>query len=347
MKKMLLYAFFITFSLLVYNKSQAQDPQFTQFYATPVYINPGFTGAIEGGRANMIMRDQWSSLPNSFMSFSGSVDLNLRPFSSGVGVIATMDQAGTANLTTSEIGILYSYEIKINRDWAIRPGIQFGWVSRTLDFDKLVFPDQLNLDGKSGIASAENFRNDLSTNYFNFATGAVLYTKGFFFGVSGHNINEPNQSFIEKGSYHSFRYSVQTGYKFEIRKHLHEDKKTTLFPALLYKAQDKFDQLDIGVNLNHSPVVIGLWYRGLPIKNPRNDYINNDAVAFMAGVNYQNWWFGYSYDVTISGLAGNTGGSHEISASYEWSLDEIYRTIKRKKKIHHRRQPLVCPKFLR
>jgi hypothetical protein len=102
--------------------------------------------------------------------------------------------------------------------------------------------------------------------------------------------------------------------------------------AFLFKHQDIFNQLDIGVYWYKAPLMLGIWYRGLPIisKDPRGD-----AMAFLVGYKMDGIRVGYSYDFTISNLVSSTGGSHEISVVYEFSSS-------RKKK---KRQMVPCPEF--
>lgn len=61
------------------------------------------------------------------------------------------------------------------------------------------------------------------------------------------------------------------------------------------------------------PFVAGLWYR------------NSDAVIAVVGIQNNNFKFGYSYDVTISKLAGNTAGSHEISLQIQFECKKRVR----------------------
>ena len=79
-----------------------------------------------------------------------------------------------------------------------------------------------------------------------------------------------------------------------------------------------------------SPLVLGVWYRGLPTKN---NLPNNEAVIGLVGVSLENGLdIGYSYDVTISKLGlKNSGGAHEISLTYTflWG-DEKSRNQKSK-----------------
>ncbi|HRN35560.1 MAG TPA: type IX secretion system membrane protein PorP/SprF, partial [Flavobacteriales bacterium] len=70
----------------------------------------------------------------------------------------------------------------------------------------------------------------------------------------------------------------------------------------------------------------------------RPGYQNNDAIALLAGFKAGDWRFGYSYDITISRLAINSGGAHEITAVYEFA-------DKRKKRSMARRRVVPCAKF--
>lgn len=81
---------------------------------------------------------------------------------------------------------------------------------------------------------------------------------------------------------------------------------------------------------------IGIWYRGIPLlKAYQPGYSNNDAVTLLLGLTTDKFNFGYSYDLTISRLANNTGGAHEICMSYHF--------CKKKKKKYKLIVP--CPRF--
>jgi hypothetical protein len=100
--------------------------------------------------------------------------------------------------------------------------------------------------------------------------------------------------------------------------------------AYLFKLQGDYKQLDIGLYWYKTPMVFGLYYRGLPFLTSER----GDAVAFLAGIKAYQLSFGYSYDFTISNLINSTGGSHELSLIFEFQT-------KKKKKYH----ALPCPEF--
>jgi hypothetical protein len=53
-------------------------------------------------------------------------------------------------------------------------------------------------------------------------------------------------------------------------------------------------------------------------------------VIMLIGIQNDNFKFGYSYDITVSKLAGNTGGAHELSVQLQFECKarrKKYRTI--------------------
>lgn len=63
--------------LFLIPKANAQDKHFTQFYASPLTLNPALTGAMDGSyRIGAIYRDQWRQvLDNPIKTFSMAADL--------------------------------------------------------------------------------------------------------------------------------------------------------------------------------------------------------------------------------------------------------------------------------
>ena len=72
--------------------ASAQDPQFTQFYANPLYLNPAFAGSHGCPRFATNYRNEWPSLSGNYVTYSVSYDQYFKTISGGIGVIATHDQ---------------------------------------------------------------------------------------------------------------------------------------------------------------------------------------------------------------------------------------------------------------
>ena len=93
----------------VFTGLQAQDPQYSQFYAAPLYLNPAFAGSALGTRATLNYRNQWPSLEASFVTYSDSVDHYFPNMKSGVGLIITNDEQGFGKFRNTDIGAQYAY----------------------------------------------------------------------------------------------------------------------------------------------------------------------------------------------------------------------------------------------
>lgn len=327
-------------ALLSSNFVSAQEPQFSQFYAASMSLNPAFTGNTLAGRVTAIYRNQWPKIPKGFVSYAFSYDHNIQELNSGVGLMVVHDKAGSGGLRFTNIAGLYSYNIKLSRHVAIRPGMKFSWTIRDYDLSGLVFNDQIVRNGASQTIES-NLGEPIS--YFDLGTGVILYSRKYWAGISFDHLNRPNQSLMGGMSELPVKASVHGGYNIPIDKDLRKKTITSVTVAANYKAQGKWDQLDIGAYYNRNPMVFGLWYRGIPlIKAYKPGYGNHDALIFLVGYRKDNLRIGYSHDVTISRLAGHTGGSHEISLTLEFPGSGKNT---RKSKWVGRKSIIPCTKF--
>jgi type IX secretion system PorP/SprF family membrane protein len=330
-----LKAVFLLGALSIYVVSSAQDMQFTQFNAAPLYLNPAFTGSTIEHRVSTSYRNQWAGIPGGYTNYVLSYDYNMAEYNSGLGFLFAREQAGTGNLGNTEAAFLYSYHFRVNKSIFIQPGIKFNYVSRGVDFQKLIFNDQL---ANGGGLSSDDIELS-STSYLDVTSGVLLYSEKYWFGMAFNHMNQPNQSLTNNESPLYFKFSAHGGYKYELEG---GDKRSTtryLNLAFQYKSQQKFDQLDLGVYYSHNPLVFGIWYRGIPLFKSYEGVINNDAIALLVGyvIKEANLSIGYSYDATISRLASNSAGSHEISL--------IYEIASKKQKRKRRRDFVPCAKF--
>ena len=328
---------FILFLLIALNlNSFGQDAQFTQFYANPIYLSPSFAGSTSGTRAVLNFRDQWPSIPGAFVTYSVSIDHFLPRYNSGLGIQILRDRAGSGQLGLTTISGNYSYLIKANRRWNVRPGLMLNYNIRSIDFDKLVFNDQMDIDGNSPTSIETPSLEKI--HYPDAGFSMMAYNRMYWGGFMIDHIFTPNQSLIDGVSRIPVKFRLYGGRKFVVANSKRYNEETIKF-AFSYKAQGKFDQLDLGAYWSREPFIFGIWYRGIPLlKQYAKGYINNDAIAILVGYKYKDLIFGYSYDITISRIFANTGGAHEISLIFEFNQDQ---------KVRRKRKAVIvpCPKF--
>ncbi|MEM6524960.1 MAG: type IX secretion system membrane protein PorP/SprF [Bacteroidota bacterium] len=325
----------------------AQDPQFSQFYNAPLYLNPGFTGITPQQRLVVNHRLQWPNLPQTFATYAVSYEMFVGELNSGFGLMATTDQMGSGGWRTTNIGFLYSYKVRLNQDWVFSPGIYFGYGWQGIDQSKLLLGDEL-ANNQNGSNDGTVFRID-NEQYFDFGSGAILYNRNVWIGLSAYHINTPNTSLIGGESRLPIRYNLHGGMRIPLYSGPRTISRVSyLTPSFVYRRQgDTFSQFDVGLQYHIDPIGIGVWYRGVPIPRPfqlldtEEDRVKQDALIFILSLQFNGFQVGYSYDFTISDLETRVGGAHEISLIYEFSVKPFRRGVKRRNKL------IPCPTFNR
>ncbi|HNQ12162.1 MAG TPA: type IX secretion system membrane protein PorP/SprF [Bacteroidia bacterium] len=330
MKKLLT----ILFTAIVL-QSNAQDPEFTQFYANPLYLNPAFAGSVRCPRVALNYRNQWPALAKTYITYSASYDQYFDAISGGLGLIVLNDKAGEGTITTSNISGIYSYQLNVSRDFSLQAGLQATYVQKRIDWDKLTFGDMI--DPRYGfVYPTQETRPNESRSFVDFSAGIVGYSTDFYGGVAVHHLTQPDEAFIVEGSSElPMKITLHGGAmlaigesKYYSRRYKQtRDDGTFISPNILYQQQGPFNQINLGMYILHSPLVGGLWYRG---SFGTEDFLNSDSFIALVGFQKGYYKFGYSYDVTVSQLSNATGGSHEVSFGMQFECKpkrKRFRTI--------------------
>src|SRR6187402_2266959 len=110
-------ALFVCFSL------HAQDPHFSQFFASPLTLNPAFTGKFDGQlRLAANHRDQWPSIPKAYVTTSASLDFSILKSKIpegdvfGIGFSGLSDKSADAALKLNYGSLSMSYHKALDED---------------------------------------------------------------------------------------------------------------------------------------------------------------------------------------------------------------------------------------
>lgn len=284
---------------------KAQDPEFTQFYANPLYLNPALAGNRICPRVNISYRAQWPGIYGTYSTIGASVDRLAYKVKGGVGLMIMNDRAGQGTLNTTGIGLIYAPHVTISpRTW-ISAAIQVGYWQKTLNWSKLNFGDQI--DPRLGnIYTTSEVAGDQSVGNFDLAAGLVFNSEHFYAGAAIHHILEPNESFMGGTSILPRKYTLHAGGIIPLSKGRYEDE-SYISPNVLYQKQGDFQQLNLGMYVKKGSIVGGLWYRGA------------DSFIVLLGVEAGKLRLGYSYDVTVSKLTNASAGAHEVTLGYQFS----------------------------
>jgi type IX secretion system PorP/SprF family membrane protein len=311
------------------NILKAQDPAFSQFFASPLTLNPALTGKFNGAlRVAGNYRDQWPTINNAFVTGTVSVDApilgNKLPDNNmwGVGLMAMTDQTAGGALNSNYLSLSTSYHIPLDPDGynSIGVGFQGTYASKILDGTKLHFEDQLDEQGGWTIQSQDAIAyKTVTINYFDVNIGALYNgsttgANNFYLGGSIYHINSPKQSFLGDDSYTLHpRYTLHGG----VAQPLGDGTSYVHFSGL-YQYQAGAEEFVLG----------GAWSVMVneDRDNPTNFYLGSwvrfsnltDAIIPYVGLDYGNFSLGLTYDINISSLetASEARGGVEISLIY-------------------------------
>lgn len=290
----------------------AQDPQFTQFYANPLYLNPAFAGTARCPRICMNYRNQWPNLSGTFVTYSASYDQHIDAISGGLGLLVTQDDAGRGTLKTTTASLIYSYHLAVTREFSLKLGLQAGFFQKALDRSKLNFGDMI--DARRGFVwNTNEVIPSQNKSNLDFSAGILGYSKRYFIGFAANHITQPDEGLLGTSKL-PMKFTGHAGAIIPLEK----GGETYISPNVLFQQQQNFSQLNLGVYFVKNQFVGGLWYR------------NQDAFIVLVGVQTDHFKIGYSYDVTVSKLASNTAGSHEVSLQIQFECKpkkKKYRTI--------------------
>lgn len=330
--KILKFSYLIVFLVFAHSLKSQVDPQFTQFYANSLLLGPSFAGTTEGTRFGLNYRSQWARLNNSFNTYSFSVDHSVPEIQSGFGLIILKDKSGAGGMGLLNISPMYSYEFELKNGWFCRPGLTFSFVQKTLVFSDLTFRDQMFLT-RTEPTSIEISPTE-KVFHIDFSSSVLVFSQLYWGGLTVDHLMTPLQPTNSIQVNIPMKFSLYGGAKKMLSTNFQKDKEKSISGAFLIRTQSYLTQLDIGAYGTFTPILIGIWYRGIPIVGE-----TRDALSFLIGMKMDDYSIGYSYDLTISKLKTATGGSHEISLIYKMNQ---YKKLARGK---IQRIAIPCPIF--
>ena len=290
----------------------AQDTGFSQFYSNPLYLNPAFAGTLGVPRVNFHYRDQWQAFQNAFTTYSASFDLPVEKLHGGLGFNFLNDAKSNGLLNSFQADLIYSSFIRLSSNYTLSGSIEAGFHQNSINWNGLIFPD--NVDpyfGKHGI-TAETPISDPNYQFVDFATGVLVYGNKMFAGFAVHHLTRPAQSYYEGqdvGDVLNRKYALHFGIRVPVFIFGHWRKKFDVSPQLIAIRQGQFTQFNYGMLANLHGFTAGMWFR-------QDLTFNYDSFIFLVGYMRKRWHFTYSYDFTVSGLGGHSGGTNEFSLGF-------------------------------
>jgi type IX secretion system PorP/SprF family membrane protein len=328
--------------------SYAQDIHFSQYYASPLTLNPALTGKFDGlWRVNAIYRGQWFA-PKDLQPYStvaGSVDFSLlkdkmKGNALGVGLLVINDQQNfraiadpsnpfngqknTINQTKIALGLAYTLAFGKTKNTQLSVGFQPQLEFRNMNFN-YTFNDGFNPDlTYDPTRAGENLTAGALPMAFNFSAGAFFNTKPldwltFYAGYSMFNIARPKDNVLTAGTTapRDFRHAANVGFEFEIK------KRFLIIPGGYFQYMAKSTEIAVGTTAGYkilntddktAIIFLGCWGR-----------VGRDVIP-KVGFEYNRFRFGAAFDVRLSQLQKDSKAAIASSSqplAFEFSLTYI------------------------
>ena len=319
----------------------AQDIHFSQFFASPLNINPANTGNFDGSHRFIFNnKNQWQSFADAYRTFAGSIDANfvdigIEKSVTGIGLQINNDVAGDGKFGTNQFYFNLAYCLPISKEKNIFTaiGANAGYVFHNIDYGRLTFGDQYN----GSFFSSENITEEMFKNtkmsYPDFGLGLSLMFKNnprFMpqAGISISHINTPKRSFYtESDMYLPIKWIINAGAEIKANETFYVE------PLIMIMLQQKYQEYDFGALCRYDYNYTGLQsiYFGGMLRA-------KDAGIIHLGVKYDNIRMTISYDINISKLTQISRGKGGI----ELSLIYIFTKAKPFPSPYYRK----CPDFI-
>lgn len=340
--KSLKQLFIILFAVMGTATLTAQDIHFSQFYSSPLNLNPALTGVMNCNvRLSGNYRNQWASVlkANAFSTYSVSYDQRIpvgRNDFFGVGGTFWGDRAGESNFATLQGRLSLSYSKKMSGGRKsgnyLVVGADAGASQRSIDFLNLRYGSQHDGQGgfDPGLPTNEVFDND-NFIFADISAGLLWFSvfdedNSFYIGGAFSHLNRANQSFNQDRFEELYsKFTIHAGGEFMV------SDRVGLVPGVVTFFQGPSFQLNTGTSLKfllgkskqlQQAFQIGAWYR---IANQYENSIISDAFILSTRFDYEQFSIGFSYDVNVSSLrpASNSNGAFEFSMIYKICGPEV------------------------
>ncbi|MDG1766899.1 MAG: PorP/SprF family type IX secretion system membrane protein [Flavobacteriales bacterium] len=298
----------------------AQDIHFSQFQAAPLHYNPAYTGQFNADyRLSAIQRTQWRSVTEPFVTFgfAGDVKEAFGRDDYAAGLFIMQDRAGDSRFNTFQLNGSLAKRILLPKraGESLSIGAQVGFTRQSIDLSQLRFDNQWNgIQYSPSLSTQENLRQE-NFSFLQLNFGAAYFkewsrrerVQG---GLSVYQWHAPGQSFYDD---EDVRLNPRIGVQFDGSRAI--DEHWDIQGAFMLSFQSSYREVLIGAQDRYVLMDDDLFWRTL---YAGVYFRTRDAGYIVAGMEYDQWKVGLSYDINYSDLevASQNRGGFEISVVY-------------------------------
>jgi len=318
--------------------ARAQDANFSQFFSSPLTLNPANTGNFNGSlRLAGNFRNQWASFNNAFSTTTFSVDApilltKMAPYNRlSIGLNALTDQSGNGLLKQNYLDGSFAFKKGFDADarHSLSLGFQAAYGSANFNSSLAKFEDQLTPGGfllstSEPLQISNTYKKIVDLNSGLIYNASNEKGRSFYIGAAVNHILEPVTTNLNSDYYTKRRYTVHGGGYFPV------GENTTVHASFQFQQQGDYREIILGgaasyfingKSTSYYELYLGTWLR------------YNDAIIPYVGVEYNLLRFGFSYDINYS--SDKTAGTYYRTA--EFSIIKVFNSNKE--------NVINCPKF--
>ncbi len=329
----------ITLSLLLGPRvGAAQDVRLAQPYASGLLLNPALAGITALRTVSVATRNQNPESGQNFLTGALCADARVARVRGALGGTITFDRAGDAPLNRTQIQLVYAYQSRLSKRWAVSGAVSIGAGFQSGNLSRYVFGDQLQRDGS--LSPTLETQTYLPVFYPTVGVGLIAYEKQGWLGLAVHHANSPQLGSGATAAHLLPRLVLHGGYKVYLRSAsvLNRFYEFSLTPLVTMQLQGPARGFDAGFSVSYSPIILGVLYRNpLLLSNTRDQH----WLVGQLGLRRPGYSMGYSYEL---GIGRQTAGfaAHELTLR----LDRAdYSGLSRKRKAPKQAPFIASPAF--
>ncbi|WP_458626526.1 PorP/SprF family type IX secretion system membrane protein [Winogradskyella sp. PC D3.3] len=308
MKKITLY-----FLLLVFAQSYGQElnlPVFTQYLADNDFvISPTYAGIGDNLKIRANGLTQWVGIKNAPDNQSIYADIRIAD-RSGFGISAYNDKNGN----TRQKGVKFSFAHHLTLDYKSKQFLSFG-LSYNINSFRVAIED-FNLSYDTPIIDPY-ITDDRSKSNNNFDAGILYRWKAFYLSFNANNILRKDiDNYVGIEPSLLLNYQIYTGLVIKSK----QNKDVEFEPSLFYQMFDSDKRSSTDVNFKYRKFnrkgdyyFVGGSYRFL-----NDQFFKPLNVGPIGGITFNQFFFAYSYQLTINDLSGFNSGTHMITIGLDF-----------------------------
>jgi|TARA_B110000238_G_scaffold199767_1_gene247693 type IX secretion system PorP/SprF family membrane protein len=316
--------FILLILLIISLQNYSQDVIFSQNFLVPETISTSFTGAIRSTKTGSVSRSQWRNSALKITSNFAFIDTWFEGFKSGLGVSFLNQKESGSSYTFNQVNLNFAMAFEISDTWYFRPSVSAGLGNKNYGFQNLLLEDQIDLNNNFiNTSTIDPILLKAQRSFLDFSTSVLFNNEDSWVGLTFKHLNKPNISLTQNGEVPLDVFlSVHTKYYIPLLENYRTwfASKSKIYVLSNYMQQGAYNRFDLGLQyIFEDQMSFGMMVATIPSKNTEETSTINSISTF-AGIRWQGFRFGYSYDINTTELV-NTGGIHEFSVSYDFEIN--------------------------